>query len=432
MATYLLISGLVTLASVLLASALGQKRKVTELREREAKNEGLITELSELKLQHLGKIQHLTTKLEMMQSAADALEKGQHAAMQAAERALKSLGTELTNQLLVAHQHENKNSQIQNDQKLARTSQEIRTEIQKLLSSINVLEKEVEKSSNSVETIKRSILSPVQSSNLTEITLSNILNSCGLRSDLDFRLQCTITRSGKQYRPDAVVFLPNSNFIVIDAKASKFFLESDDEGQNLLRAMHRHLKELSEKDYEAALIEHLNIDEKRDYRLSTLMFLNTESMVEKVSSLDPNFLRSAWLKNVLLVGPTGLMNMLSIAKHHILEAKQAENYRVIFSETKQLLATIEILAMHGQKLGGTIQSLVSSYDKFAGSFNKNFLIKAKNLSKLGMQNKGEYCSSLLTRYELVSHKDFTQSFADKEDLKLIEGDLKCDGESRSD
>jgi DNA recombination protein RmuC len=431
MTTYLLISGSVTIASLLLALAFSQKRKIGELREKEAKNDCLIVELSELKVQHLEKIQHLTTKIEMMQSSAESLEKAQHAAIQAAERTLRSLGTELTSQLLVAHQHENKNSQIQNDQKLARTSQEIKTEIQKLLGSINVLEKEVEKSSNSVETIRRSILSPVQSNNLTEITLSNILNACGLRADVDFRLQCTITKSGKQYRPDAVVFLPNSNFIVVDAKASKFFLEGDDEGQNLMRAMHRHLKELSEKDYEAALLEHLNIDTKSDYRLSTLMFLNTESMVEKIFSLDPNFLRAAWLKNILLVGPTGLMNMLSIAKNHILEAKQAENYRVIFSETKQLLATIETLAIHGQKLGGTIQSLVASYDKFAGSFNKGFLLKAKNLSKLGMQNKGGYCSNSLKRYELVSHQELNQSISREEasNLELIVGDSKCSGEN---
>lgn len=426
MSNYILACCLVSVASILIAKLLGQRQEILNLRATLLSEKLLIEELSKEKITHLEKIQRLSTRLEMMQNNSNQMELAQQAAMQSAERALRSLGADLAKQLLTAHQHENKNSQIQYDQTVTRTSQEIKAEIQKLLNSISVLEKEVEKSSSSVESIKSSILFPNHANNLTEITLSNILNSCGLKSDLDFKLQYTITKAGKQYRPDAVVFLPNSHFIVIDAKASKFFLEAENEAssESLLKSMHRHLKELSEKEYEGALLEHLEIDANEPYRLSTLMFLNTESMVEKISALDQNFLRSAWLKNIFPVGPTGLMNILSIARHYTLEVKQAANYKAILSETRQLLGALETVTSHGQKLGSSLQALVSNYDKFSASFNFSLLRRARNLSNLGMQNKGQRCNNLLKRYELVSNT--VDSLGLEQDLESSEkNERKC-------
>jgi DNA recombination protein RmuC len=384
-----------------------------------------IDSLIQEKIWQAEKIQHLSTKLAMSQDALSQMDKMQSSLMQSAENTLKHLGMDLTKQLLEAHQHETKNAQIQHDQKITKAAQEIRTDVQKLVSSVKILEKEVEESSTSVKTLKNSLLSPVQSSNLTEITLNNILTKSGLTPNLDFKLQPTISDGDKTYRPDAIVFLPNAEFIIIDAKASKFFIEAsfapenkEEElsneillRENLVKSMNRHLKDLSEKDYTAALKNHMELGANTSFYAVTIMFLHTESVVEKINSADKSFLPKAWEKNIFPVGPSGLMNILCLTKRQIGNYRQIENYTKILESVQKLVSCVDMLASHGNKLGSDIYALTNSYDKFAASFNQNFISRTKSLYALGIESKKNQSNALkryLTSQTIPQAQDFLE------------------------
>ncbi len=388
------------------------KEKLLSLQRLNAENTAKAEQLLQEKTWQIEKIQHFSTKLQISEEALKQMDKLQSSLMQSAENTLKNLGSDLTKQLLAAHQHETKNAQIQHDQKITKVAEDIKTDVQKLVSSIKILEKEVDESSASVKTLKNSLLSPVQTSNLTEITLSNILIKSGLTPDLDFKLQPTIIKNEKSYRPDAIVFLPNSEFIIIDAKASKFFIEENGKienfqdsvehnsqiQENLTKSMNRHLKDLSDKDYELALKHHLGLEGNSNFHSVTIMFLHTESVVEKISSIDKNFLSKAWEKNIFPVGPSGLMNILSLTKRQIRSYRQIENYTKILDLVQRLISSVDILAAHGNKLGADLYSLTNSYDKFAASFNQNFITRAKNLYSLGVNSQKNQSNSTLKRY----------------------------------
>lgn len=78
------------------------------------------------------------------------------------------------------------------------------------------------------------------------------------------------------------------------------------------------------------------------------------------------------------------MNMLSFAKFQISEQMMMHNHLQIIEEIKKLMSSVGLMAEHSSKLGNSIFSAVTHYDKFAASFNRNFLSKARKLNKMGI------------------------------------------------
>ena len=114
------------------------------------------------------------------------------------------------------------------------------------------------------------------------------------------------------------------------------------------------------------------------------MFLPTEQAIEKILDADPQFLNKAWDVDIFPVGPSGLMNMLSFAKFQISEQQMTYYNLQIIEEVKKLIASVTVMTEHSVKLGNSLSSAVNYYDKFAASFNRNLLSKAKKLGSLGL------------------------------------------------
>ena len=95
-------------------------------------------------------------------------------------------------------------------------------QLEKLTQSTKSIAKEMEKSTDAVFDLKRSLLSSAPVGSFTELTLQNILSSAGLQTNVDCYLQPTLQEGEKLLRPDAIVVLPDDNFIIIDAKATTF------------------------------------------------------------------------------------------------------------------------------------------------------------------------------------------------------------------
>jgi DNA recombination protein RmuC len=315
------------------------------------------------------------------------------------QKTLLNLGNDLSKQLIESHKMENQEMRQLSEKNLTKATEKFDTEFQRLISMVTCLSKDIEQSRSSVDVIKQSLLSPSGFGKLAEITLENILKSSGLKANLDFVMQYSMTTEiNSKLRPDAVIFLPAGNIMVIDAKASKFLMD-DQEMEKLTKTMNYHLKSLSSKEYAE------NIQSYRKTNLGnviTLMFLPTEQAVEKIREFDQNFIDKAWALNIFPVGPMGLMNMLSFAKFQISDQLRFENQKLILDEVRKLILSINSIADHSQKLGTNIQQLVSNYDKFAASFNRNFLSKANNLQTLGVDTGKKNSLQTLERYHLIS------------------------------
>ena len=142
-----------------------------------------------------------------------------------------------------------------------------------------------------------------------ERVLSSVLEHSGLNPDREFSLEHTVTVKGQSYRPDAVIFLPDNQSLIVDAKTSlgsyQTFISSDtgeekkEALKSLVTSLEKHIKNLSEKEYHKA------------DQLKTLDFIFAFIPIEGAFSLalqeKPDLLDFAWKKRVILTTPSSLM-----------------------------------------------------------------------------------------------------------------------------
>ncbi len=337
--------------------------------------------------------------------------------------ALFDLGNELSKQLIEIHKKETSEARNISEKHINDTAKKFHGEFERIVSMVGSLNKEINNSRDTVDLIKNSLLSPSSGGRLAEISLENLLKNSGLKVGVDFSLQYkALGEQGNKLRPDAVIFLPADEVMVIDVKTSKFLVEQEKMFNNfertgnrsdysqivtkqkaaLAKTMNMHLKSLATKDYAEAVAN--SVDRKKVSKIITIMFLPTEHALERIYEADPEFINVAYANNILPVGPAGLMSILSTAKYRITEKRMIDNHKYIMEEVKKLVSSISNLTEYSEKLANNIKSLVGNYDKFAGSFNYNFLKRAVTLSNLGASGNKKNIPKNLERYQLVSHK----------------------------
>jgi DNA recombination protein RmuC len=380
------------------------------------------------KFEFIRKIQELESENNHLKSNLDDKEKTHKEAFTSAKAALFDLGSDLSKQLLEIHKQENKQSREESGKKAEIESKKFLSEFERIVGLVSELNKDIGESKSTIDVIKQSLLTPTGAGHLAEITLENILKASGLRQGVDFFMQHTIKgEEEKNLRPDAIVKLPGGNVMVVDAKASKFLLEigadpSKEEEVKLLRSMNQHLKSLSSKEYVNNVIESFNLKGDEIAHAMMLMFLPTEFAVDKVTNIDSAFIQKAWGASIFPVGPSGLMNMLSFARFQINDNMRSQNHNAIIEEVRKIITSLSILTDYSQKVGANIQSLVSNYDKFSASFNRNFLPKINSIQKLGVEASGKKNITSLTRMQIVSSKS---QLIDAESIEEEETELKA-------
>lgn len=369
------------------------------------------SELTNEKIKNIKEIERLSAKVEYQEKIISEFKELRKNSEESTRSALFNLGNDLSKQLIELHKKENKETRDLSEQNIKKTSEQFNQEFERLVKMVSALSKDIDESKDAVDIIKTSLLSPSGAGSLAEITLENILKASHLRSGIDFKMQySTFGEEQNLLRPDALIFLPSDNIMIIDAKASKFLLESDDNLNQLSRTMNTHIKSLSSKDYAEYILQNFaqkasnNSAKRLVGNVITLMFLPTEHAIEKILEADSEFMNKAWKQNIFPVGPAGLMNMLSFAKFQISEHLMLNNHQIIIEEVRKLIASISSLAEHSGRLSNNIRSLVGNYDKFAASFNSNFLNKAKNIGKYGINIDIKKLDQNLMRYQLISSK----------------------------
>ena len=358
------------------------------------------------KIENIKHIEQIVAKVQQQEKLINDFENITKKSQELTKASLFELGNELSKQLIAIHRTETEGNRKLSEENIKTNAEKFNAEFERIVNMVGALKNGVEKSQGTVDLIKNSLLSPSGAGKLAEMTLENILKASGLKNGLDFSMQYNLSgENNNKLRPDAVIFLPSNNIMIIDAKASKFLIDESENIERLVKTMNFHLKSLASKDYAENMKLAGNLANRMKYaNIITLMFLPSEHAIEKIVEADSDFLNKAWNLNIFPVGPAGLMNMLSFAKFQIAENLMLHNNLEIIEEVKKLINSISSLAEYSAKLGSNISSLVGNYDKFAASFNRNFLSKAKNISNLGVGSDLNRKQIHLQRYQLITGK----------------------------
>ncbi|MDX1924098.1 MAG: DNA recombination protein RmuC [Rickettsiaceae bacterium] len=355
-------------------------------------------QLNEGRIELIGKIENLSATLV-------AKERAQEDMLKSSKSMLYDLSHSVANQLIEVHKKEINEARKQSEEVITKQSTNFNNELQRVANLVSVINKDFESSKKIVENLQNALLSPSATGALAEITLENLLKNSGLKDGTDYRMQYGFNdETHNKLRPDAVVFLPEDSLLIIDAKASQF-LVSCEKPEDLAKTMNLHLKNLISKDYINELTKEFQNKKVKIRRINTIMFLPTDQAMIKVQESDKSFLEKAWSNNIYVVGPSGLLNILSIARVHISEKLRVDNYENIIHEISNLINSLASVSEHAFKLGNSLSSAISNYDKFAASFNRNIVSKASKLKSIGVTRSGLKDAKLLERFQLVSSKN---------------------------
>ncbi|OFW80674.1 MAG: hypothetical protein A2887_03300 [Alphaproteobacteria bacterium RIFCSPLOWO2_01_FULL_40_26] len=266
-----------------------------------------------------------------------------------------------------------------------------------------------------VDRIEAALLSPGGAGRTAEITLENILKSSNLsekeslNAQGDYVLQSHFGSAAlsEAKRPDAIVFLPCDQIMIIDSKSSPHFLElyeaqSEEEKKEILgkikTTFRKHLEDLKRKDYAKFLFDELRSKNSSDYKILIVMFLQTEQMLEIVKKADKDFEQRAFEAGIVVATPVILVQLLSHAKFVIDRIKQEKNIELLKVEVRKLLDGLVSIINKSSEVGKAINRALSNYNDLTKSLNRAHKM-SQNISELGIEGKKNSATKLLEEFE---------------------------------
>lgn len=213
-----------------------------------------------------------------------------------------------------------------------------------------------------------------------ELQLRNVLEQCGLSEHTDFITEHSVETDEGRLRPDAIVRVPGNKLLVIDAKVSlnayqdAFEAEDDDTRKIALNAhvqsMRNHIQTLGAKSYQS------QFEEAPDY---VLMFVPGEHFIAAALERDPTLWDFAFERRVLLASPTNLVAIARTVAQVWRQDGLAREAREIGRMGGELYDRLAVAAEHLKRVGSGLDSAVSNYNKFVGSFERNVLSAGRRL-----------------------------------------------------
>jgi len=223
-----------------------------------------------------------------------------------------------------------------------------------------------------------------------ERALQNVLEQCGLSQHTDFSLEHSLDTEEGRLRPDAIVRVPGQKKLVIDAKVSlnayQAAFETDDEAMRReqmkahARSMRNHVQQLGAKSYQS------QFEEAPDY---VVMFVPGEHFVAAALEADPELWDFAFKNGVLLASPTNLVAIARTVAQVWRQDKMASEAKEIGRMGAELYGRLKTAADHLKRVGSGLESAVTNYNKFVGSFERNVLTSSRRMAEKGLEIASE-------------------------------------------
>ena len=231
--------------------------------------------------------------------------------------------------------------------------------------------------------------------NWGEMILENLLESSGLRKDLEYVIQPSFRGDDNNLlRPDVVINLPDQKTVIIDSKVSlknysQYIASIDVDEQktslkNHIQSIKNHIKILSDKDY-SAISELHSLD-------FVLLFVPIEQALMLAINEDPNIIFDAFQKKIILVSATTLLATVRTIENFWRYDKQQSNAEEIAKKAGDMLDKFTLFVEELENIGIQLDKAKSSYNTahnrlFSG--NGNLITRAKSIQELGVKGKKE-------------------------------------------
>lgn len=222
-----------------------------------------------------------------------------------------------------------------------------------------------------------------------EMVLERVLEASGLQSGREYHTQASFTGSEGRQRPDAIVHLPESKDIVIDAKVSLVAYERsscapDDETRTQamrehLVAMRRHIEQLGARSYTD--IEQLHT---LDF---VLMFVPVEAAFIEAVRADDSLYTYALERNVSLVSPSTLLATLRTVAHLWRIERRNINAQEIARRGAQLHDNFALLVGELANIGAQLDNAKTAHDRairrLVDGGKGSILLQVQSLREMG-------------------------------------------------
>ena len=232
-----------------------------------------------------------------------------------------------------------------------------------------------------------------------EMILDKTLEDCGLEKDKQYFLQQNYKDAdGNNFRPDAIVEFPNQERAVIDSKVSlssyqeSVQCEDPNKRERLLKehvkSVRKHIDELSEVNYDKIVPGCIGY---------VLMFIPYESGYAAALKTDPEILRYAYRKHIIMLSPSNLLMALQLTHTMWQNYRMNKNVEEILRQTNDLYDKFCTFAETFIKIGSDIERLRKDYDASHGQLSEgkgNVIRRLDNLKSLGITPKKQIPDSL--------------------------------------
>lgn len=220
-----------------------------------------------------------------------------------------------------------------------------------------------------------------------ELALRRIVELAGMVNYCDFDEQVSIWKGSEQQRPDMVVRLPSDRNIVIDSKAvGESYLkamECDDDQQraDLIKAhanqIESRVRDLSRKDYTAGFTN------APDF---VVLFIPGDSFLPPAMQVKPTLIEDALSRSVVIATPSTLVSLLKVVAMGWREQQLAENAQKVTEQATVLHERVATVIGHMEKLGKSLDTVVTHYNRMTSSFESRVLVSTKRLEEMGVKS----------------------------------------------
>jgi DNA recombination protein RmuC len=218
-----------------------------------------------------------------------------------------------------------------------------------------------------------------------EMQLRRVVEAAGMVDRCDFDEQTSVRGpDGRTLRPDLVVRLAGGRSVVVDAKVTLAAyleaVESTDElfAEQRMQAHARHLRahvdQLADKAYWQALP---NTPE------FVVLFVPGDAFLAPALERDPALLEHAYARRVHIATPTTLVSLLRTVAYAWQQHALTENAQAVFVAGKELYTRLSTLGGHVDKLGRSLNTAVTDYNRTVASLERNLLPSARRMADLG-------------------------------------------------
>ena len=393
------------LGGLLIGLSLGVAISQLLVRGQRAKSDADLAELSSIRLE-------LTTANGVLEQRLVGQQSQYEAQLKLLQDAKKTLSTEFENLANRIFEDKQAKFSVQNKEALEVTLSPLRRDIgdfrkqvesaydkenadrNKLVGQLSELQKQTMQVSADAVSLANALRGDNKAQgNWGEFILEKLLEDSGLSKGREYDTQVALKdESGKRRNPDVIIHLPEGRDIVIDAKVSlvdyeRYFHAEDDETKKQclrqhLNSLRAHIKGLSHKDYEK--LEGVN---SLDF---VLIFVPVEAAFMLALDQDPEMMRDAYDRGIILVSPSTLMVTLRTIKNLWRYADQSRNAQIIADKAgglyDQFVRYIESLDEVGKHISKSQEAWDTAHKRLSTG-KGNLVRRTEELKKLGAKAK---------------------------------------------